>query len=333
MSGTGSTGGASRQSRRRASGVVAITGIHGELARRLVSRLEADDRAAAIVLIDQRAPERPIGKGRFVELDLTEPLADARLADVFRSEQVEVVVHLALRESPSPRGGEAHELEGIGTMVVLNAVADLVTHGSSVARVVGVTTAMVYGASARNPLYMTEDQGLAGASADPFVRDKLDVERQFERFRQRYRIPVCVLRPCWVLGGRDSILARLAHMRPAITVAGFDPLVQLLHPEDAADALHRAVWRGRDGAYNLAGAGVLPLSAVLQRVAGFAAALPGPLASLVLEAGWRLRGAGPGVGIEYLRNPWLVDTARARSRLGFAPRYDARTMLAQEAGL
>ncbi len=318
--------------RRRSTGVVAITGIHGEMARHLVSRLEADDRCGAILLVDQRAPERPIRKGRFVELDLTDPVADARLAEVFRREQVEVLVHLALRESPSPRSAEAHELEGIGTMVVLNAAADMALHGHSLSRVVAVTTAMVYGASARNPLYITEAQALASAATDPFVRDKLDVERQLERFRERYHIPVCVLRPCWLLGGRDSILSRLARMRPPVTVLGFDPLIQLLHADDAADVLHRSVWRGRDGAYNLAAPGVLPLSAVLNHLSGLVAGLPGPLAKLALELNWRLRGAGPGVDVEYLRHPWLVDTARARQRLGFAPRYDARTMLLAPSG-
>src|SRR5215472_8435840 len=115
--------GASRRSgrrrRRRAGGTVAVTGIHGSLASALVRRLEEDDRYERLVLLDVRAPSMPLRKAVFHKVDLTEPLADGLVAEVLRCEQVETIVHLALREAPRPLREEAHELETVGTMYLL----------------------------------------------------------------------------------------------------------------------------------------------------------------------------------------------------------------------
>jgi UDP-glucose 4-epimerase len=323
----GRGGGVVRRRRRGPGGVVALTGIHGGLARRILRRLEDDDRYERLVLLDVRAPSMPVRRARFHAIDLTAPLADAELADVLRSEAVETIVHLALPEAPKPRPGSARELETVGTMVLLNAAADCVSRRTPLVNVVSVTTSMVYGAHPRNPHYLTEDQPLRGEDQAGFVRDKVDVERQLEVFRRQEGVRVCVLRPCWTLGSADSIARRLLATPTALTVLGFDPLLQLLHQEDLAGLLKQAIDRPRDGVFNVAAPGVLPLSALLRLAGRVAVPLPGPLAYSGSALLWRLYGVGIGVSLDYLRYLWLVDVERARSLLGFTPRWDVRAVV------
>ncbi len=307
---------------------MALTGIHGATARGLLRRLEEDDRYERIVLVDVRAPSRPIRRARFHGLDLTEPLADAALADVLRREEVDTVVHLAFREAPGPNAAAGHELETVGTMVVLNAAADCGARGARLSHLIAVTTSMVYGAHPRNPNYLTEGEPLRGEEQSGFVRDKVDVERQLAEFRREEGLSVCVLRPCWTLGARDSIASRLLRQPAPVTVLGFDPLIQLLHEEDLIEAVKRAVDRPRDGVFNLAGDGVLPLSAVLRLAGRRPLPLPAPMAYPTAELLWRTYGLGPGVSLDYLRYLWLVDDEAARSKLGFAPRHGVAEVVA-----
>jgi UDP-glucose 4-epimerase len=313
-----------RRPRARTGGVVAVTGIHGTIARGLLRRLEDDDRYTRLVLIDVRAPSKPVRRSVFHHVDLTEPLADAALAHVLRVEHVETVVHLALRESPLPRTDAAHELETVGTMYLLNAAADCIGRRTQLRAIVCVTTAMVYGASARNPAYLAEDQPLRGGSHPGFVADKVDVELQMQDFRQQFGLPVCVLRPCWTAAGPTSIAGRLLGQSPAFAILGFDPLMQLLHLEDLVDVVKRGIDRPRDGAFNVAGRGVLPLSALFRAAGRLPVSLPSPVAGVTADVLWRSYGIGLGVPIDFLRYVWTVDADAVAGAFDVSPRYSTR---------
>lgn len=320
--------GTPRRRRRRVGGVVALTGIHGVLAGRLLRRLEEDDRYRRIVLLDMRAPSMPLRKAVFHKIDLTEPLADSVLADLLRTEQVETLVHLAQRETPRPRAEDAHELETVGTMYLLNAAADCISRGSPLSKLVAVTTTMVYGAAATNPNYLTESHPLRGDGEPGFVRDKVMIERQLAEFRSQHGLPVCVLRPCWTLGPRElSVAARLLARPLVLGVMGFDPLVQLLRPDDLEDALKLVVDQTYDGAFNIAGKGVLPLSVVCRVAGGAMVGVPAPLAYPMSSLLWRFYGVGPGIPLDFLRYLWVADDERATERLRFAPRYSTREVI------
>ncbi len=301
--------------------MVAITGIHGAVARRLIRRLEEDDRYTRIVLIDQRPPRLPVRRADFYRVDLTEPLADVLLAEILRREEVEVVAHLALHELPLAAAAAERELDKVGTMLLLNAAADCLAQGTPLEAVVALSTAMVYGARPNNPFYLTEDCPLRGGAEPGFVRDKVDVERQLEEFRHECGLRVCVLRPCWTLGAEPSVATLLLRQAPPIAVLGFDPLLQLLDMADLGEAVKQAIDRRRDGCFNLAGRGVLPLSALVEVAGRSALCLPGPLAYLVTGLRWRLQGLGVGISLDYMRHLWVVDAERARAELDFQPRH------------
>ena len=98
---------------------------------------------------------------------------------------------------------------------------------------------VVYGARGRNPSFLTEDPPLPGERGLSWVRDKLEAEEHAASFAARYpEMVVTVLRLAPLLGpGVDTFYTRVFDKRVVPCVIGYDPLVQLLHPDDAADAM------------------------------------------------------------------------------------------------
>src|SRR5438132_5375834 len=160
--------------------VVAITGAYSFIGAELIKRLERDRRYYKVLAVDVRKPTFPLDKTQFHKVDLTLPTADADLAAIMKREGVDTVVHAAFLSSPTHATAWAHELESIGTMHVLNASAEC-----QVRKLVVWSQTIVYGAHPLNPNFLTEDHELRGASSKSrFVRDKVEVELQVQRFRR-----------------------------------------------------------------------------------------------------------------------------------------------------
>ena len=85
-----STGGRRGRGGRR---TVALTGVNTSLGRHLVALVERSRRWRRVVTIDV-VPSATAGpKTVHYHVDLTHPAIDGPLADIFRAEQVDVVVH------------------------------------------------------------------------------------------------------------------------------------------------------------------------------------------------------------------------------------------------
>src|SRR4051794_21810104 len=106
------------QEKRAEGRVVAVTGTTSFVGQNLIALLEEDETVERVVAIDVRAPSAG-PKTRFYEVDLTQPPAEARLAEIFAAERVRTLVHLAFQSSPSHATAYAHELESVGTMHLL----------------------------------------------------------------------------------------------------------------------------------------------------------------------------------------------------------------------
>lgn len=117
---------------------------------------------------------------------------------------------------------------------------------------------------------------------------------------------VLVLRPAPV-AARDSAdpICRLLSGRTALAPPGYDPVLQLLAPEDLAEAVACVVEKGagKPGIYNVAPAGVVPVRRAL-RLAGVRR----------LPMAW-----APGGRAAYLRHNWTVSGGKIERDLGFTP--------------
>lgn len=310
--------------------VVAITGAHSFLGLELIKQLEADRRYLKVLAIDIRKPELPLGKTLFHKLDLTLPNADAEVAQILKRDHADTLVHLALLSKPTHNTSWAHELEAIGTLHVLNACAAVRVH-----KVVLWSLSAVYGAGPQNPNYLTENHRPAGVPQSRFFTDKLEAERLARRFRAENRgAVVTVLRMANILGRRfNNYVSRYFSLPVVPVMLGYDPLIQLLHEEDAVAALKLAVDADFDGEYNVAADGVLPLSTVLALAGKLTLPLPHLVAAPLAQVLWMTQVLDmPASWLEFLRHLCVVDTTKIRQEMGFTPRHDIRRIIAEYAG-
>lgn len=159
------------------------------------------------------------------------------------------------------------------------------------------------------------------------------VESEAAALRTRTRLAVAMLRCAPTLGDERTLLARLLAPAAVPAVLGHDPLLQLLDVDDLVETV-RAVAHGRhDGAFNVAGEGVLPLSTVIKLSGRLRAPAVEPVLRLALQSLWVV-GAGlvPGAHAGYLRETFVADTARMHDVLELRARYSIRDALARHRG-
>lgn len=307
--------------RRRPQRAVAITGACSFLGRHLVELLEADPATTKIVVLDLQSPDTAKSKTRFYDVDLTKPAASERVSEILGAENVDALVHLAFLGRPTTTTAWAHELESVGTMHVMNAA-----RARGVGKVVLASTTLVYGAHPDHPNYLTERHQARGMPNTAFLADKLEAEREVRRFAQASGGKAIVLRFAQLCGPTvKSHLTRWLSRRFVPVALGHDPLVQLLHEQDAVAALAVALDRDASGTFNIVGDGVLPLSTVIKLAGRTALPLPWPVltrsSALLWTAG--LTDAPPGF-LRFLRYLCVADGERAAAELGFRPGYTTR---------
>ncbi|MBK7586800.1 MAG: NAD-dependent epimerase/dehydratase family protein [Myxococcales bacterium] len=301
---------------------VAVTGACSFLGKNLIGLLEEDERVSRIVTLDIDRPATAGQKTRVYDVDLTQPTAEERAAEILAAERVDVLVHLAFLASPTHATAWAHELESVGTMHVLNAC-----RRSEVQKLVMWSQTVLYGAHPTNPNFLTERHPLRARRHDPFLADKIEAENEALRFGRpgKGRIAT-VLRTAPILGPTiRNYLTQYLSRRLVPTLLGFDPLMQFVHEADAVAALKLAVDRDAPGVFNIVGDGVLPLSTVVRLAGRVALPLPRPLANPLLRALWlaHLSEAPPAL-LDYLQYLCVADGALAERGMGFSPVYTTR---------
>ena len=306
--------------------IVAVTGPSSFLGKNLVAQLTGDRAIDRVVTIDLKPHEGAVHKRmRHYEVDLTQPSAEARLAEIFAAERVTTLVHLAFHASPPHATAYAHELEAIGTMH-----AFLAARHARVRKIVLRSLTWLYGAHPTSPNYLGEHQPLRARKDEPFFADKVEAEAELARMVERDPSLVgTVLRLAPVVGPTvESFLTKYLSRRMVPTMMGFDPLVQLVHEADAIAALKLAVDRDVPGTFNVCGDGVLPLSAVVRLAGRTALPVPYPVAESLVAVAWLAQlSPVPPTFLPYLRFVCVADGARAKDVMGFRPAFTTREAL------
>lgn len=305
--------------------VVGVTGGASFLGKNLIGLLEEDDRVHRIATIDVDRPNTAGQKTRIYDVDLTQPTAEERVAEIFAAEGVDTVVHLAFLSSPSHTPAWAHELESVGTMRVLNA-----SRRSRVRKIVMRSSTLLYGAHPTNPNFLTERHALRARKGEPFFADKIEAEKDALRFENpaKGRL-VTVLRTAPILGPTvRNYLTRYLSRRVVPSIMGFDPLCQFVHEADAVAAFKLAIDRDIPGVFNIVGDGVLPLSTVIKLAGRVSLPLPRPIANPLVAALWVAQvSEAPPAFLDYLQYLCVADGEKAKKKTGFAPVYTTREAL------
>lgn len=288
--------------------VVLITGVSSIWGGRLALRLLAEP-GFHIIGLDAEPPEEEIDGLDFVQADVRNPL----LGDLLRSEGISVLCHLAFLET-ARQSEAAFDYNVMGTMKVMGAAAE-----SDVRQVIWPSSTAVYGAHPDNSAFLKEDASLRGSRSRAANHHRLEIESFLNGFRrQAPEMALAILRFANVVGPASSTPMNHYLRQPvAPMLLGFDPLMQLLHEDDAIEALAHAVITGADGIFNIAADPPMPLLRILALAGKLPVPVPHPLAYRS-----RMRRLSP-FSPSYLRYRWVVDVTAMREQLGFEPQYSA----------
>jgi UDP-glucose 4-epimerase len=310
---------------------VAVTGATGNAGTALLRALEREPAVEEVVGIARRRPDLSFPKVRWVQADvarddLTEHLRGAA-----------AVVHLAWLIQPGRRPEVLDAVNVGGSERVLRAAAaagvQAVVHASSI----GAYSPRAGGAPT------AEDWPTNGIPSSTYSRQKVAVERLIERFAaEQPDIRVAMLRPALIFQRTAGPEIRRYFGGPFVPSRllgrGVPPILplprwfrtQAVHADDVADAYRRLVVGDARGAFNIAAEPLLradelarvlharhvPMRAGLLRAGADAAYR---LRLTPAEAGWLDMG---------FRAP-VMDTARARTELGWRPEHGADAALGE----
>ncbi len=297
---------------------VVLTGISGNLGRAMAKLLHTTER---VIGIDRRPF---VGKPKDVEhyqFDLRKKKVD----DIFRRTKVKAIIHMGIMHDPRMTAEDHHSFNVLGTMRMLDCAAKC-----GVKKVVVLSSASVYGPSPDNSNFLTEDTPLMAASRFPSMRDLIEVDMLAHGFFWRHpEIETVVLRPVHVVGPTiKNAPSNYLRLKRPWALAGFDPMVQVVHMEDVARAVHEALKPGRKGVYNVVGPGEVPLSAAFAELGHSPIPVPHVVARPLLKRLFKWHVAGyPPEELDHIQFLCMVDGSRWAKETGWTPKFSMRETL------
>jgi nucleoside-diphosphate-sugar epimerase len=289
---------------------VAVTGAAGAVGRRLLDRLEDDPDVERVVALDV-APMPNHGKISPRRIDLLSGDLRAELAGV------DVLVHLAVStrtELDEPRARRVN-INGTQRLLAAATVAE-------VRSLIGMSSAMVYGAWPANPVPLTEEAMVRPNPEFAYAVHRAEMETLIDDWGAADSgRSAALMRPTVALAEDDaSFVARALASAAAVAVEGNNPPAQFLTLDDLADAVN-VVRKGElTGPFNVAPDGWISTETV-RALTGSPPRfqVPGSVAERMASLSWRFRrGPVPPGLLPYTMFPWVVANDRLRAA-GWAP--------------
>lgn len=301
---------------------IAITGISGYLGQQLLKRLAKDDSVTEIVGIDMVEPAYTPANLRFHRADIRDPELGGFL------DGVNVLVHLAFVFNPIHDENLMSDINVNGTMNVFSAAA-----GAGVSHIVYASSMTAYGAHPDNDYPLTEESPLRANADFSYSLHKLEAERRIAVWREENpTTTVALLRMAIVMGaGVENFVSRLLEAPRVFSVSGYAPPVQLIHQDDAVEALCFAVGHNLDGVYNVSADGELSWDEVLEIAGKRDLPLPEFAAFPAAKVAWKLGlSEAPSGELRFLMHRWVISNEKLKEA-GFAPLRTNREALTDAA--
>lgn len=314
---------------------VAVTGPTGSIGKAFIRALEAE---AAVERIRgmARRPVDPADHGWHKIDYLRGDILDRSAVDQLVKD-ADVVVHLAFLIF-GPRK-ETHRINLEGSSNVFNAAFDV-----GAARLVYTSSVAAYGFHDENPVPLHEDVPVRGTDEHYYSAQKAELEATLAGLGAGRDTDVYVFRPCIVAGPSaldvidkipyvqlseklpervKAFVGTIPLLRPVIPDPGVP--FQLVHEDDVAQALVAAVLgRGEPGTYNLAADGSMTATDLAHALGWYAIPVPELAVDTTVKIVSRLPLLPVSTSwLHSVRVPVLMDTDKAKTRLGWRPRYDA----------
>jgi nucleoside-diphosphate-sugar epimerase len=305
---------------------VVVTGATGNHGTSLVRHLAADPAVTAITGIARRRPALTVPKTEFVTRDITKD----PLEDLLRG--ADAVVHLAWLIQPMRDERVTHATNVVGSQRVFEAAAraavPALVHASSV------------GAYSPGPKDRTVDESFPtdGIPSSYYSRHKAAVERILDSFEAAHpEMRVVRVRPGLVFKREAGTQIRRLFAGPLLpnplVRRALVPLVpaperlrfQAVHTEDLAEA-YRLCVRDEDfrGPVNVAADPVLDPASLGGALGARPVPVPGAVLRGLADLTFRLRVQPTEPGwLDLALGVPLMDVTRARTELGWTPRFTA----------
>jgi UDP-glucose 4-epimerase len=301
---------------------VVVVGASGNVGTSLVQSLAAEPAVTSVLGLARRLPAWQAPKTEWAAADMSRD----DLVPHFRN--ADVVVHLAWLFQPSHDPVTTWRVNVVGSDRVFQAVRR--------AEVPALVYASSVGAYSPGPKDRPVDETWPthGWPTGGYTREKAYVERLLDVFEQEHPDRRVVrLRPGFAFKRASASQQRRLFAGPLLSGRsvrpGAVPVVpdlpglrfQALHSADAGEAYRLAVVRPVRGAFNIAADPVIDPERLAELLGARTVRVPTFALRAALVAAWRLHlvPASPYLFDAVLRLP-LMDTARARTELGWSPR-------------
>jgi UDP-glucose 4-epimerase len=304
---------------------VVVTGGSGQLGSLVLERLVAQRKIKKVVSLDLVPPTVPSPRIDWRIADLRDPGLERHL------EGADALVHLAFIVTGQASVDTMRSVNVEGSRRIFEAAAQ---HG--VARIVYSSSVAAYGIVPELPTPIVESSPRYRSKVLTYAENKYDVEAFLDEFETMHPdIAVVRLRP-GILFGR-----RISHVSDRFLARRVMPVVSekrgpIVWDEDVADAVVLSLADNTRGAYNLVASEPLTGEEVA-RLAGFR---PRRIPDAVLAAAVKTSGVLALLGEKRVDVGWIsagqvemiVDSDKAKSELGWKPRYPTSAEVATAFG-
>ncbi len=289
--------------------MILVTGIKGGLAQRVAARLLGAGHD--VVGVDYR-------KDLELASDISHiPVYQASynktaFEDVFRRHAFSTVLHLGRVGNLSETMGKRFDLNVLGSQKVMSLSAQ-----HRVRTLVVLSTFHIYGADARNPTPISEEEPLRAGFEFPEIADAIQLDNMaWAWVYQHPEVRTTVLRPCNVIGPHiHNTMATFLRMSRVPYVAGFNPMTQFLHEDDLSGAILSAISGTGRGVFNVAGRDMVPWRTALEMCSVRGFPLPAALSRRLLSVVFHQ----PEYLVNFLKYPCIINDAAFRRTFGWRP--------------
>ncbi|MFB9689089.1 NAD-dependent epimerase/dehydratase family protein [Amycolatopsis plumensis] len=302
---------------------IVVTGATGNIGTGVVRALGADPQVETIVKLARRPAEGVVT----ADVERDDLVPHLRGADA--------VVHLAWLFQPTRRPERTWRANVLGSMRVFEAAAT-----AGVPKLVYTSSIGAY-SPREDDEPVTEDWPTHGWPGAAYTREKAYLERYLDAFEARHpKLEVVRMRPGFVFQRTAATEQRRLFAGPfvpgSLVRPGLVPVVpdvrglrfQIVHTDDLADAVRRAVTRPVRGAFNIATGPVVDPRFAADLLGARTIPVPAGVVRAAVDAAWRVHAipASPGLFDAVMRLP-VMDTSRAESELDWQPGRDAAATL------
>lgn len=292
---------------------VIVTGAAGSIGKLAVDHLAR--RGFAVHAVDKRPQSR-------VPLGVVAHVADIKkrgFDDVLRKVRPGALLHLARERRFTVSAAERYRVNFEGTTRVFELAL-----AAGVKKIVFPSRHTVYGALPDNPAFMLEEHPPTAGRTFPEIQDLVAADLFASAMLWRNpETEVVVLRPVNVLGPTvNTLFSRYLSPKRVFTIAGYDPVHQVLHEDDLAVALEYSLEPGLKGVFNVTGPGEVPLHVIVEESG--AQRVPLPEAVIKLVRGRLGFASIPQGALDFLKFQCTVDGTRFSKATGFSARHNLR---------